>query len=104
MQSAAPHAIDIAFVEGPEAGKRGAATIGIRPEHLGISTSAGEWQGRVGVAEHLGSDTYVHVHADGLGTLNVRTGGEMAVAHGDTVFLTPDPARLHRFGADGRAV
>jgi multiple sugar transport system ATP-binding protein len=92
------------LIEGPEAGQRGAATIGVRPEHLAISTSAGEWRGKVGVAEHLGSDTFVHVQTEGLGTLNVRTDGEMAVTHGDTVFLTPDPARLHRFGADGRAL
>jgi multiple sugar transport system ATP-binding protein len=92
------------LIEGPEAGQRGAATIGVRPEHLAISTSAGEWRGKVGVAEHLGSDTFVHVQMEGLGTLNVRTDGEMAVNHGDTVFLTPDPARLHRFGADGRAL
>jgi multiple sugar transport system ATP-binding protein len=92
------------LIMGPEAAKRGADTIGIRPEHLGISTSAGDWQGKVGVAEHLGSDTFVHVHTEGLGTLNVRTDGEMAVKHGDTVFLTPDPSKVHRFAADGRAL
>ena len=27
-----------------------------------------------------------------------------AVLPGDTIFLTPDPTKLHRFGADGRAM
>ena len=27
-----------------------------------------------------------------------------AVIHGDTIYLTPDKAKLHRFGADGKAM
>jgi multiple sugar transport system ATP-binding protein len=92
------------FIEGAPAAKYGADKIGIRPEHLDISTSAGEWKGTVGVAEHLGADTFVHVHTNGLGTLNVRADGEIAINHGDTVYLTPDQSKLHRFGADGRAL
>ena len=92
------------FVEGAPAAKHGARTIGIRPEHIGISTSAGEWKGTVGVAEHLGADTFLHVHTDGLGTINVRADGEMPVRHGDTVYLTPDPKKLHRFSADGQVL
>ena len=38
----------------------------------------GAWKGEVGVAEHLGADTFVHVHAGPLGTINVRAGGEVA--------------------------
>ena len=34
------------------------------------------WKGRVGVAEHLGSDTFLHVHVDGVGLQTVRTDGE----------------------------
>ncbi|MEO0914418.1 MAG: ABC transporter ATP-binding protein, partial [Pseudomonadota bacterium] len=43
------------LISGAEAEKHGAATIGIRPEHVGVSKDAGEWSGRVGVAEHLGT-------------------------------------------------
>jgi multiple sugar transport system ATP-binding protein len=92
------------LINGAVAAKQGAATIGIRPEHLQISTSAGEWKATVGVAEHLGSDTFLHVHADGVGPLTVRADGEISVKHGDTVFLTPDPTKLHRFSEDGRAI
>ena len=67
------------LIEGATAAKHGAKTIGIRPEHVGISKTSGEWKGTVGVAEHLGADTFVHVHTDGLGTINVRADGEVAV-------------------------
>ena len=67
------------IIEGAEAIKYGAQTVGIRPEHVGISTTAGEWKGTVGVAEHLGADTFLHVHTDGLGTINVRADGEVPI-------------------------
>ncbi|NGO51507.1 ABC transporter ATP-binding protein [Allomesorhizobium camelthorni] len=92
------------LINGAVAAKHGAATVGIRPEHMQISTSAGEWKATVGVAEHLGSDTFLHVNADGVGPLTVRADGEISVRHGDTVFLTPDPTKLHRFSEDGRAM
>ncbi len=87
---------------GPEAAKHDAATIGIRPEHTEVSTTEGTWKGIVGVAEHLGSDTFIHVHDTGLAdTVTVRIAGDIAVSHGDTVFLTPQAGQIHRFNADG---
>jgi multiple sugar transport system ATP-binding protein len=88
------------LIDGAEAAKHNAATIGIRPEHVTVSKDAGDWQGRVTVAEHLGSDTFLHVASD-LGQMTVRVGGEMNVRHGDTIWMTPDMTHLHRFGADG---
>ena len=55
------------FISGKIAEGYGAHTIGIRPEHVDLSTSSGLWQGVVGVAEHLGSDTFLHVTVDGVG-------------------------------------
>jgi multiple sugar transport system ATP-binding protein len=92
------------FIDGASAQKYNAARIGVRPEHVAISTTAGEWKGTVGVAEHLGSDTFLHIHTDGQGTINVRADGEVGVRHGDTVYLTPDAKRLHRFGPEGKAL
>jgi multiple sugar transport system ATP-binding protein len=90
------------FIEGPEAAKHDAHAIGIRPEHIGVSATDGPWRGTVGVSEHLGSDTFLHVHATGLAdTLTVRAGGEVVLHHGDTVFLSPDMTKLHRFDARG---
>lgn len=90
------------FVTGTEAAKHGAESIGIRPEHLAVSTTEGQWQGSVGVAEHLGSDTFIHIHGiEGCDPLTVRAAGNVAVNHGDTVYLTPEASQIHRFGADG---
>ena len=92
------------LIEGAEAGRRGGSTIGVRPEHVAVSTDAGDWPGTVGVAEHLGADTFIHVDAGELGTINVRASGELQVRHGDAVYLTPDPERIYRFDAQGVAI
>ena len=92
------------LVGGAIAQPYGATTMGIRPEHLGISTTEGAWKGAAGVAEHLGSDTFVHVHTETAGTVTVRASGDFQIRHGDTVYLTPDPARVHKFGPDGKAI
>ena len=90
------------FLEGAEAAKHGAHAIGFRPEHLGISLTEGDWKGTVGVAEHLGSDTFLHVHPENGGeTITVRVDGEFTARHGDIVYLTPVAEKIHRFAADG---
>ncbi|MCB1469105.1 MAG: ABC transporter ATP-binding protein, partial [Rhizobiaceae bacterium] len=92
------------LVSGEIASTMGAETIGVRPEHIAVSTTEGKWRGTVAVAEHLGADTFIHVKTDGAGLMTVRTSGDMPVHHGDTIFLTPDASRIHRFGADGSAL
>jgi multiple sugar transport system ATP-binding protein len=92
------------LVTGPPAGQLGATTIGIRPEHLRIAPEGEGWQGTVSVAEHLGSDTFLYVDAGALGLLTVRAIGEIHLKGGDRVWLSPDPARLHRFDKDGMAI
>ncbi len=90
------------LIEGAEAAKQDASTIGVRPEHIGVSTTEGTWKGTVGVAEHLGSDTFIHVHETGLMDLmTVRITGDIQVKHGDTIYLTPDASKMHRFDAEG---
>jgi multiple sugar transport system ATP-binding protein len=58
----------------------------------------------VSVAEHLGSDTFLYVDAGALGLLTVRGIGEIHLKGGDRVWLSPDPARLHRFDKEGMAI
>ena len=90
------------LITGPEAAKHDATTIGIRPEHLLVSHTEGLWKGRVGVSEHLGSDTFLHVHDTGFEeVITVRADGELNARHGDTIYLTPDMDKLHRFDAQG---
>ncbi|MFD0981668.1 ABC transporter ATP-binding protein [Tropicimonas aquimaris] len=91
--------------DGAEAQKHGATTIGIRPEHIDVSKTEGTWKGRVGVAEHLGSDTFIHVHDTGLADMvTVRITGDIAVRHGDAIYLTPQLDKLHKFDAEGLAI
>ncbi len=93
------------LIEGPEAARHGAATIGIRPEHISISADEGTWSGVVGVSEHLGSDTFFHVQDTGLGdTVTVRADGEVSFKYGDRLFLTPRDDMIHRFDAEGLRV
>jgi multiple sugar transport system ATP-binding protein len=92
------------LISGNAASRANAATIGIRPEHINISKSAGDWKGTVSVSEHLGADTFLHVNTEGVGQVTVRADGDMAVEHGETIYLSPDQAKLHRFNAEGRVV
>jgi multiple sugar transport system ATP-binding protein len=90
------------LIEGEKAAAYKAATIGIRPEHIAVSTESGTWSGTVGVAEHLGSDTFLRVSCDGLDEqITVRVSGEVELNYGNKVFLTPDAGNLHRFDSHG---
>jgi multiple sugar transport system ATP-binding protein len=92
------------LIRGEPAARRGAATIGVRPEHADVSTTEGEWRAKVRLAEHLGSDTFVHLDADGIGPLVLRLQGEKPLAPGQEVFVTPREERLHRFDKDGKRI
>ncbi|MDO5705136.1 MAG: ABC transporter ATP-binding protein [Paracoccus sp. (in: a-proteobacteria)] len=91
------------FIEGEGAARHGAHAIGVRPEHWRMSLSEGEFAGTVGVAEHLGSDTFLHVDLDGAGKVIARASGEFPVSHGDRIWLTPQDGRIYRFDAQGLA-
>jgi multiple sugar transport system ATP-binding protein len=90
------------FVTGAEAAKHNCTTIGIRPEHIRVGE--GDWQGVVGLSEHLGSDSFIKVEVDGIGTINIRASGDVGVHHGDRIRLSPDMDRLHRFDDKGLAL
>ena len=92
------------FVKGEAAKPHNAPTVGIRPEHIRLSKESGAWNGVVGVAEHLGSDTFLHVNVGGIGMMTVRADGDFPVKHGDNVWLTPDETRIHRFDDKGMAI
>ncbi len=90
------------FIDGEEAAKHGAHTIGVRPEHITVSETEGQWSGVVSVSEHLGSDTFFHVHETGLAeSITVRADGEVGFRHGDRIHLTPRADVIHRFDEKG---
>ena len=94
------------IVEGAEAARLDAHTIGVRPEHIAIADGAsGAWEGRVGVSEHLGSDTFIRVDVEGFtDTLTVRAPGKVQLGYGDRVHVTPDLTNLHRFDDGGMRI
>jgi multiple sugar transport system ATP-binding protein len=92
------------FIEGAEAKKFDAHTIGIRPEHLAVSKEGGIWSGTVKVSEHLGSDTFFHIDVAGIGTLTARAAGDVPFKHGETVTLAPQDGRIYKFDASGNAL
>ncbi len=90
------------FIEGEAAQKHSAHTIGIRPEHIDVSDSGGEWTGVVGVSEHLGSDTFFHIQETGLAeSITVRADGEVGLQHGDRISLSPRTDMIHKFDDRG---
>ena len=91
------------FIEDKVAAKHNAHTIGIRPEHFKIVASGGTWRGKVGIAEHLGSDTFVRVKIDGADEFTVRSPGDIDVKYGDTIGLEP-AGKIYRFDKAGMAI
>jgi multiple sugar transport system ATP-binding protein len=89
------------FIEGSRLGES-AATVGIRPEHIPVARDNGTWKGSVLHAEHLGADTILYLSTEKAGLVTVRLFGEHRFGADDVVYATPDPARIYRFGADGR--
>jgi multiple sugar transport system ATP-binding protein len=92
------------FVTGDLASQLGAATIGIRPEHIVVSREGDGWHGTVAAAEHLGSDTFLYIDVPQTAGITARAVGELGLKPGDHVRLAPDPGRTHRFDAQGRAL
>jgi len=82
----------------------GVATLGIRPEHVGVTLGNGDIALPVRLIEPLGRDTLLYFDA---GTerafIAVSKGLDMAdVGVGTRMALSLDPRRLYLFGADGR--
>ncbi|QIG49755.1 ATP-binding cassette domain-containing protein [Nordella sp. HKS 07] len=92
------------FISGDIAGRLGAQTIGIRPEHITLSDKSGAWEGTIALAEHLGADTFLHVDGAHGGRMTVRAAGEYGLGPGAKVWLTPEMNRIHRFDQNGRTI
>ena len=86
------------FLTGAPAAKLGAETIGIRPEHVRVVPTGGNWEGKVSHLEKLGSDTFVYVAVEGADMVTVRIVGQEDFEIGSTIGLSADEAHIHRFG------
>ena len=70
------------FIDGEAAAKPGAASLGIRPEHLG-------------------ADTILYVEMENAAPMLIRTSGEVVQDVGTAVKLTALPGKMHRFDEQG---
>ncbi|MFP8958363.1 ABC transporter ATP-binding protein [Natrialbaceae archaeon A-CW3] len=73
-------------------------TVGVRPEHMGITTEPGNGRLAVDVvvAEYQGKTNFVHVELDGR-SMTARTDPEVLPERGETVYLDIDPADIYCF-------
>ncbi len=91
------------FLTGKFAEAEGCATLGVRSEHIDVSTDGtGKWQGEVVHAEDLGSDNYLFVEIGSDEPLIVRQEGKLQVQIGTKVGLNPKAGALYRFDKDGK--
>ena len=87
-----------------EASGPGKYTVGVRPEHLQITTEG--IPGEVSVVEELGSESFVHVittHQRETIDIEVRAEGQTTIRRGDKVHVAFGGA-VHLFGPDGERV
>jgi sn-glycerol 3-phosphate transport system ATP-binding protein len=72
--------------------------VGIRPEHLELSSSG--WELKVDTVELLGAERLVHAHL-GSETLTLRLDASLVAPQaGDSFHATPKEGCLHHFNAD----
>ena len=93
------------LITGAPAAKAQCTTLGVRPEHVDISTraSAGSMAGVVEYTEVLGSDSFVYVATE-HGLITARENGRTAVKTGDKVHLTAMNGQVHRFDDNGKRI
>ena len=79
--------------------------IGVRPEHIEVAAPGeGDLDGRINLVEYLGADTFAQVDCGAAGTLVARAPGSGSLREDASIGLRFDPAAVHRFARDGRAL
>ncbi len=82
----------------------GDVMLGVRPEHVTLAPAEAAITGSVQLAEHLGSETILHVGLPGGEVALARVDGLSPARHGDAVTLGIPPAACHVFRPDGGAL
>jgi multiple sugar transport system ATP-binding protein len=89
------------FIDAGGIGIPGAVTLGIRPEHLTLSRSKGEWRGKVIHVEHLGADSNIYLDIERAGLVTVRETGEAAYRVDEIVEVTTQAGKRVLFDGAG---
>jgi multiple sugar transport system ATP-binding protein len=89
------------LLTGKHAARFGASTIGVRPEHLSVTSSGDGWTGTVHRTENLGSESYVYADIGLEEPMIARVSGTAAFSHGDNVVLQASEQAILRFDAKG---
>ena len=92
------------FVKGRFADAVGAATLGVRPEHIAVGQGDDTWEGKVTLVERLGHDTILYVRVPDARVLTVSLDGQHDQNVGDTVHLRPKPEFIHKFDDQGKPI
>ena len=81
------------------------AYFGVRPEHIRVvDPEEAMITGTVGVAEHLGGDSFAYVDVQGLEPINVRISGGADIQEDQPIGLSFDLSDSHMFDSDGMRV
>ena len=91
------------FITGEFARKRGATTVGVRPEHLFVAAD-GEITGVLRHSEKLGNETFAYVNAGDVGDVTVRVDGTLVLEPGESIALGFRPEHLYRFDEAGKSI
>ena len=76
--------------------------FGIRPEHIRLASGEEAiLSGTVGVAEHLGGDSFVHIDVPGMDPINVRIAGGADISEDQETGLCFDLSDAHLFDGQG---
>ena len=76
-------------------------TVGVRPEHIGVDSSAGTH--RVDMAEALGGVSYLYIDTETGERITVESHGDEVVTAGETVGLSVDASRVMLFDVETEA-
>lgn len=92
------------FIDAPQNEDANVSCIGIRPEHITLSTEQGTWTGTVGVIEHLGSESFLHINIEGKGTVTVKADGDCPLKYGDSIYLSAPADKVLKFDNNGLTI
>ncbi|GAA67570.1 ABC transporter ATP-binding protein [Pseudoalteromonas sp. BSi20429] len=92
------------FIDAPQNEDANISCIGIRPEHITLSTEQGTWAGTVGVIEHLGSESFLHINIEGKGTVTVKADGDCPLKYGDSIYLSAPADKVLKFDNNGLTI